>query len=140
MIKDTTEEQTPGSTPAPDWWSKTEEEKLEHTYWTCFGTDVVPQPHKWYQFRKKAEERTSFYRNIYHSKEEAEAHASIIRKAWVWDKNPARPITIASTMAIVRQEGELGVRIIGFQDGKWRALKTYLSGEPLPKKYQSPTD
>jgi len=104
----------------PSWLELPEEEKLKHTYWRCSGTshaDIVPENTVW--------------SNIFHSKEDAEAHACIKRDAWTWDRKDATPTTLKEVMSHARKLGRLGVRIKGWKDGAWKILKEYPSHIPL---------
>jgi hypothetical protein len=115
----------------PSWLELPEEEKVKHIYWACWG---YPKPSKTNLFQKifkKKTKKSKPYKVINTSKEEAEAYISFISNIFVWNQKDAKPITLQQALREARCANAPGVRVIGFQNGQWTTLKTYLSPEPL---------
>jgi hypothetical protein len=128
------EESKPGTTPEPEWFSKTEEEKQEHTYWTCSGESTLTKPAKKYFWQKNKTiqiKESDLYSIVFHSKEEAEAYSSPPNPYWIWDKEPAKPTTLQEVMNRARIAGRKGVMVKGWQNGRWQDLQRWEANRPL---------
>lgn len=116
MTKETREPD--GHSPQPSWLELTEPEQVRHTYWTCWGTSNV----------KGAKDR---WMTLNHTKEEAEAYASIPKATWTWDGKEATPRTLTDAMFEARSGGYAGICVMGYRDGKWQTLKEFPASVPL---------
>ena len=125
-------------TEKPDWFNLSENEKLEHLYWSTSGTmapkEVEVKP-RWFWQKPKKEvihpDNSNRYLYCYHSKEEAEAAAVDSDEFWEWDGNPAKTVTLPELMQIARKSHRAGVVVRGFKNGEWAVLKVYYANEPL---------
>lgn len=125
-------------TQKPSWLELPEEEQVKHTYWSTTGT---PLPRKARGLRQRI--AAIFHRAdvvgpwtvVFHSKEEAEAHASLSlnsdRGPWRWNGKPAESLSLGQAMYEARANGTLGVAVMGFSAGDWAWLKHFPAGEPL---------
>lgn len=127
----TKEQQEQRNTEKPSWLELPEEAKQKHVYWTCVGFDVTQNPGFWERIRGKKAVCPPGWRSIFHSKEEAEAHAAIPSRLWKWDGKEARPYSLQRAMKWARTSGDFGVRCIGWRDGRWQTLKEWPAGVPL---------
>lgn len=111
-----------------DYLGETNPEK--QLFWICLGTDI-PRKKSKLIFWNRASIESTLYLYTYHSKEEAEAHASQPHKYWLWGRKPAIAVSLQTLISKAREEGLAGVSVKGFKDGKWIELKRYNSNEPL---------
>lgn len=130
-MKESTEQRT---TEKPQWLELTEPEKQVHTYWMCLGESInlrVKRRFPW--TRQNAVPADDRYFVMFHSKEEAEAHAAGGSSAdlWQWDRGPAEPVNLQSIMSDARSNGRAGVAVCGWKGGGWQVLKSWPAGEPL---------
>lgn len=106
-----------------------EECGVYETLWGCHGKDV-PTRKTWFSPKRKH----PAWRVLFRSKDEAEAHACLKHDDWAWDGKPATPQILQAVLDRARRDGDFGVKVVGFKNGKWVILDTYLAGEPLPRK------
>jgi hypothetical protein len=105
----------------PSWLELPEEEKINHTYWYCTGASL--------NLDKRLDSKR--WINLFHSQEEAEAHASLPNSGWSWDKKRATSCNLKEYLFKARSKGYKGIKIKGFKNGEWVILKDILSGVPL---------
>ena len=114
-----------GISPKPSWLDIPE----ERTYWEVNGDITFP----WWKLWGRNEPG---FVCIYETKEEAEADAVAMRQEqlgkFIWDGEPARPVTLSKAMREAREDGQAGVDVVGFRNGCWVTLARYRADEPLP--------
>lgn len=121
--------ENPTFSDKPEWLDLPEEEKLRHTYWTCYGT-IKREKRNFFKmiFSKKSKE---IWVMIYHSQEEAEADACTPNEFWTWNGQPAKKTTLGKAMMQARSGNSLGVAVLGWINGGWSILKKYPKEIPL---------
>ena len=119
-----------GTSPEPKWWPHKSE------YWSTFGSYPDPPKRGWWQRSKPEPEKKPAWSILFYTKEDAEAYTASIggkgANGWVWDGNPAglRPLKVAMRKA--RLDGDMGVQVMSYVNGKWVSVKEYPAGVPLP--------
>jgi hypothetical protein len=111
-----------------DYLGTTEPKKM--VFWTTFG--FLPKRFKLFLWLKRRR-NSSRYLTIFHTKEEAEAHAVISdnKGGWVWDGLSAHTISLTESMFNARKEHLAGVAIKGYRNDKWVTLQVYPANIPL---------
>jgi len=71
---------------------------------------------------------------VFYSQEDAETQASTPKSDWVWDGNPAKPVSISNVMRRARRSGRPGVKVKAFSNGQWVTVHEYPAGEPIPEE------
>lgn len=101
-------------------------------YWACTGTDLNHTKTSRTWFGKKISKKALYWRYLFYTQEDAEAHACVPNNDWRWDGLPAEKRSLAQAMHKARRRGDLGVRVLSYQDGGWRVVKEYPADVPLP--------
>jgi hypothetical protein len=107
---------------APEWLEAAFPQKRE--YWTTKGT--FPNG------RNVAE--CDCWILVYYSKEDAEA-ASVDpgSSGWAWDGEPAHSFQLSDKMFEARKEGNKGIRVLAYVNGKWETVNEFPTRAPLPE-------
>lgn len=110
---------------APLWLEQTSPDSPDREYFYCTGVSR--------NFNVSKElVNSDLHAAIFATAEESEAFAYQAHDfGWEWDNKPARSIKLKDIMLLARQRRFSSVKLMAYETGEWKAIKTWPCSVPL---------